>query len=182
MPIVKKISIREKIARDSNPEVKLVCNNSDYVVEFDWDEEWDEHEMKTARFIVNKNFVDVVFTGNTCEIPLLSRTGLVAIGLFAGELHTTTPALVAVKPSVLCASGFPEGYSPYMGLRTWEGLDERIAELEENQIDPDSMVTRQQLADNADVATLLMDIGCISPAMASENAAYTDNNGNVYTF
>lgn len=145
MPIVKKISIREKIARDSNPEVKLVCNNSDYVVEFDWDEEWDEHEMKTARFSYGGKFKDIVFSGRICEVPVLHRSCLVKIGLFAGELRTTTAAMVGVTPSILCESGFPDDYSPEMGDRTWEGLDARIAELEKQSLDEIGMLIETDL-------------------------------------
>lgn len=64
--------------------------------------------------------------------------------------------------------------------RTWEGLDKRIGELEENQIDPDSVIPRRQLAADADAVTLLMEIGLVVPAMADGNAIYTDNYGNLF--
>ena len=59
---------------------------------------------------------------------------------------------------------------------TWVGLDKRISELEE------SSLRDSNLATDEDAIALLEEIGCIAPAMASENAVYTDNNGNVYTF
>lgn len=44
------ITVRNKIA--VNPaQDRYVCGNSDFVVHFDFDSEWDALEVKTARFI-----------------------------------------------------------------------------------------------------------------------------------
>lgn len=60
-----------------------------------------------------------------------------------------------------------------------------VAQLKRNYI-PDSIartddvVSRQQLAADADAVALLMEIGFVVPAMADGNAIYTDNYGNLF--
>lgn len=85
-----------------------VCGNSDYIVRFTFDDEWSEHDAKTARFIkTNKEYVDVPFIGNQCAMPILENTLQVRIGVYAGNLCTTTPAIVNAQRSILCGSGTP---------------------------------------------------------------------------
>lgn len=91
MPTIK-VRVRGKIAENLTPEVKIVCRNSDYKVEFEFDEPWQAHELKTALFVYNGASVPVPFSGNVCEMPELYNTTLCAIGVFAGDLITTTPA------------------------------------------------------------------------------------------
>lgn len=85
-----------------------VCGNSDYVVRFTFDSEWEDHDAKTARFVKsNKEYVDVPFIGNQCEVPIISDTPFVRIGVYSGNLCTTTPAIVNAQRSILCGSGTP---------------------------------------------------------------------------
>ena len=93
MPTIK-VRVSGKIAENLTPEVKIVCRNSDYKVEFEFDEPWQAHELKTALFVYNGASVPVPFSGNVCEMPELYNTTLCAIGVFAGDLITTTPAYV----------------------------------------------------------------------------------------
>lgn len=41
------IMIKNKIATKSN-NVTYICDNSDYVINFDFDDEWDAYDTKTA--------------------------------------------------------------------------------------------------------------------------------------
>ena len=84
-----------------------VCGNSDYVVVFDFDDEWKSHGTKTARFKYNGKYEDVVFTGNECPMPIILDTASVEIGVYAGNLHTTTSACVLMKTCILSGSGVP---------------------------------------------------------------------------
>jgi hypothetical protein len=61
-----KINVKNKIAESIND--FIVCGNSDYKIEFAFDEEWKAHNVKTARFIYNNSAVDVVFEGNKLHI------------------------------------------------------------------------------------------------------------------
>lgn len=101
-----RITVREKEAIADR--TIYVCGNSGFVVKFDFDQEWDKFETKTARFICDNNaFTDVVFQGTTCPVPVLSNTHRVRIGVFAGNLVTTTPAYVVATKSILCEGGAP---------------------------------------------------------------------------
>ena len=91
------ITVREKTASLSGP-VTVVCGNSDYTVRFLFDSEWDAYPTKTARFTYCKNGVfryeDVLFEGDSVSVPVLRDVDEIAIGVYAGDLHTTTPARV----------------------------------------------------------------------------------------
>lgn len=104
MPIIE-IEVKNKIAQ--SPADSIVCGNSDFQIKFAFDKEWDEYETKTARFVYNGIQQDIVFVGDICDVPIISGANVCAVGVFAGDLHTTTPALVSCLKSILCADGLP---------------------------------------------------------------------------
>lgn len=99
------IPIKNKIAY--SPAEKIVCGNKDYKIVFVFDREWDQYRAKTARFVFANKTVDVVFDGDTCPCPMISDALVVAVGVFAGDLCTTTPALIGCQKSILCEEGVP---------------------------------------------------------------------------
>lgn len=99
MPIIN-IRVEDKIAR--SPMEHIVCGNTDYQILFDFDAEWDAYETKTARFVWNGHSEDVEFSGNVCNVPAIVGATICAVGVYAGDLHTTTPALVRCHKSILC--------------------------------------------------------------------------------
>ena len=100
------ITVREKIAHTIT-DTCIVCGNSDYVVVFDFDAEWDAYEVKTARFIWGGTYTDVAFTGSECPIPVIPDAVSVLVGVYAGDLHTTTAAAVGVRRSILGGNPVP---------------------------------------------------------------------------
>lgn len=65
------ITVRGKIAR-AEGRARVVCGNSDYAVRFDFDEEWSEYAVKTARFVSEDgSYTDVQFEGEDCAVPIL---------------------------------------------------------------------------------------------------------------
>ena len=100
------IEIKKKIATCLT-ELPIVCGNSDYIADFVFDEEWDKHSTKTARFKTSLGYTDVIFTGNSCSMPIISNTKIVWVGVFAGDLSTSTPAIVHCKPSILDGEDIP---------------------------------------------------------------------------
>lgn len=104
MPIIN-IEVRQKVA--ISPLTHLVCGNSDYQIAFQFDEEWAEHSTKTARFIWADQYVDVVFQDDICDVPVIINTNYCAVGVFAGNLRTSTPALISCDKSILCSDGSP---------------------------------------------------------------------------
>ena len=85
----------------------IVCGNSDYTIKFAFDSEWNEYETKTARFIWGNQHQDIVFAGAECKCPIITDTTVVLVGVYAGDLCTTTPASISCSRSILCNSGLP---------------------------------------------------------------------------
>jgi len=101
------ISVTNRIARISGPQ-QIICGNSDYVAVFTFDAEWNDYADKTARFQYFRDgkfeYVDVTFTGSSCAMPVLTDIDRVEIGVFSGEIRTTTPAVV---PCCRCVTDIP---------------------------------------------------------------------------
>lgn len=94
----------------------IVCGNSDYLIKFAFDSDWADANAKTARFVYVQDgevrFTDVLFTGDTAEAPVLANIKEVLIGVFAGNLHTTTPARIPCEASIRCGTGAPVDPTP----------------------------------------------------------------------
>lgn len=126
MPVIN-ISVENKIAEADG--TLYVCDNSDFVAKFAFDAEWEAYENKTARFVYNNSYVDVVFTGNECPVPIISGTYFFNIGVYAGNLHTTTPARVPCKKSILCGSESESSASQEVRNEFLDVLDKRTGDL-----------------------------------------------------
>lgn len=100
------IQIENKVATWLG-EKPIVCVNSDYKVSFTFDDEWEEHSVKTARFKANGEYTDVVFEGSVCDVPVVRDARVLKVGVFAGDLSTSTPALVPCEPSILDGDYIP---------------------------------------------------------------------------
>ena len=104
MPEIK-IKIRDKRAGGTGT---IICGNSDYTVVWDLDAEWAAYDTKTMRVnLADGTYQDVVFTGNTAALPVLSTPGWASVGLYAGDLHTSRAADLRVLPSVTTPGGAP---------------------------------------------------------------------------
>ena len=100
------ITVTQKIAT-SSARKKIVCGNSDYQIKFTFDNEWSAYSKKTARLIWNGKYYDIEFTGDTCSIPVLTDTEVLRVGVYAGDLRTTTPATILCQKSILCGGEEP---------------------------------------------------------------------------
>ena len=108
MPVIK-LKVENKIVSPLE-EYVIVNYNNDYKVEFEFDGEWAGETVKTARFVFGGQAVDVVFDGNRCDMPLIKNATTVGIGVFAGDLESTTKAYIKCLRSVLEDAGVP--YEP----------------------------------------------------------------------
>ena len=93
----------------------IVNGNTGYVIEFDFDSEWDGFAEKTARFVCcdkqgARHWIDVPVTGNTCNAPKLERIDRVEVGVYAGNIRTSTSALIPCIWSITDLQG--ELYTP----------------------------------------------------------------------
>ena len=106
-----RINVINKVANVVSTPI-IICGNSGYTVNFTFDDEWSNHTVKTARFNYiddeGKKYIDVVFEGDVCQAPVLINTDRVEIGVYAGDLKTTTGALIRCRKSILCECGANE--------------------------------------------------------------------------
>ena len=110
------ITIADRVATYAKRDGAIICGNSDYKVIFTFDEEWSGVYKKTARFIWNGQYFDVEFAGTEVEAPIITNADSVEVGVYAGELRTTTGAVIPCKRSILCGTdspnpGFGENYT-----------------------------------------------------------------------
>ena len=108
------INIKNGVATHNQSADQLpVCGNSVHSVVFEFDEEWDGHEKKTARFKWGGKHKDVEFTGNTCEVPIVKNTQSVLVGVYVGEepddevVLSSTDAVIKYQTSTRCGSTTP---------------------------------------------------------------------------
>lgn len=136
------ITVSDKIAKYSRRDGSIVCGNSTYSIKFAFDAEWDEHPTKTARFKYNGRAVDVPFEGDTVAVPKLRNTSHVTVGVFAGDLKTTTPAKIPCEKSILCEDGLPPDPEPEVYVQIMEmlnglGDDQQPTSIDLSRLDPD---------------------------------------------
>ena len=81
------VIIRERVATYEPKEegYLYVCGNGGDAIKFDFDEEWNGIDPKVARFIANGVYYDVIFSGDTCEIPVFDDATSFTVGVYAGE-------------------------------------------------------------------------------------------------
>lgn len=104
MPEIK-IKVRDKCAEG---EGVIICNNSDYTVVWDLDGEWTPYDTKTMRVnLADGSYQDVVFSGDSAPLPVLTASGWVSVGLYAGDIHTSRAARLLALSSVLTSGGSP---------------------------------------------------------------------------
>ena len=131
-----KITVRNKLPICGD--VAIVCDNRDYTVIWELGEEWSGYGTKTMRTTFSDGtHVDTVFTGTKVNLPVVTVPGRVCIGLYAGDIHTSAPACITAKPSILSCGGTPAKPSEDV----YNQLMDRMAQLETpdwNQNDPDA--------------------------------------------
>ena len=146
------VTVKDKIAVADQTE--YVCGNVDksedskektgYAILFDFDEEWSNFKNKTARFIYNGKYVDVLFSGNKCPVPKISNTYSIKVGVYASDLCTTTPAYIPAKKSILCGNPPPAEPMPDVYHQIMAMLND-LKEVSEEEVE---QAVREYMADN----------------------------------
>jgi hypothetical protein len=131
-----KVVVADRVATSPTDAV-IVCGNSDYTILFQFDDEWEGVEAKTARFKYSafagpKQHIDVPFTGDAVQVPMLTNAHKVEVGVYAGNLKTSTGARIHCLPSIRCGSGAevepnPDKYDALMDLIKGGGLNGQSA-------------------------------------------------------
>lgn len=72
----------------------IVCGNTNYILHFNFSEEWSKCNQKTAIFVANGESIKILFEGNECKVPLFANLDYFKVGLITsdaeGEQLTTT--------------------------------------------------------------------------------------------
>lgn len=131
----------------------VVCDNSDYTVVWQLDEEWAQFESRTMQVnYKDGTYERVLFTGNTCALPAFPVSGPVHVGLFAGDIHTTRPARLLAVRSATTDSGEERDSMPNGYAQAIEALDGKL--------------DKNQGAENAGKALVIGDDGNVVPGEA----------------
>lgn len=107
------ITVRDRVPTITEGE-DVISHNSDYVAEFEFDEEW-QNKVKTVYFVCEDgSYQAVVMSGNSCGVPMLDgEHRRIFVGVQAGAaekpsvLKTTRPCCLKVKDSIVDYLGQP---------------------------------------------------------------------------
>lgn len=97
------LTVTDKVLK-AQTDGQLVCDNDTDSVCFVFDDMWDTHKVRTARFAWNGDYTDIPFEGDTVAIPEIRDTDYMEIGVYTDGL-TTTPARVRYKRSIKSNGG-----------------------------------------------------------------------------
>ena len=130
------VSVRDKIATQTDDTV-IINGNSDYNIEFDFDAEWADLNNKIGIFAYNDAaahkwaYQTVMFSGNTCTVPILRDIHCVYVGVTAGNVRVTTPAKVQCRLSISDYADTEEPPSADVWGQILAKLDELQTEIDE---------------------------------------------------
>ena len=107
------ITVRDRVPTITAGE-DVISHNSDYVAEFEFDEEWQD-KVKTVFFVCEDgSYQAVVMSGNSCDVPMMvGEHRRIFVGVQAGSaekpsvLKTTRPCCLKVKDSIADYLGQP---------------------------------------------------------------------------
>lgn len=107
------ITVRDRVPTITAGE-EVISHNSDYVAEFEFDEEWQD-KVKTVYFVCEDgSYQAVVMSGNSCGVPMLDgEHRRIFVGVQAGSagkpsiLKTTRPCCLKVADSIADLLGQP---------------------------------------------------------------------------
>ena len=126
------IAVQDRRAFQTNKTAYL-CGDGDFVAVFSLDAEWEELPVRTARFQTENGCTDVIFQGDRCPVPVIPYARKLEIGIYAGNVRTTTPACVALREGIRAAWGAPENPTPNVFDQVMERLMDSAVELETTQ-------------------------------------------------
>ena len=130
------INVKNRVAT-ANGDSRIINGNSDYSIEFDFDAEWADLNNKIGIFAYNDAaahkwaYQTVMFSGNTCAVPILRDIHCVYVGVTAGNVRVTTPAKVQCRLSISDYADTEEPPSADIWGQILAKLDELQTEIDE---------------------------------------------------
>ncbi len=145
----------------SMPPRGITCDNSDYTVVWQLDEEWAHFEHRTMQVNYSDGTYErVLFTGDSCALPAIPVKDWFYVGLFAGDIHTTRPLRLFGSKAVTTGDGEERTPMP-------NGYAQAIAAL-------DGKLDKNQGAANAGKALVINKSGDVVPGTASSGGGGAD--------
>ena len=130
------VNVKNRVAT-ANGDSRIINGNSDYNIEFDFDSEWADLNNKIGIFAYNDAaahkwaYQTVMFSGNTCAVPILRDIHCVYVGVTAGNVRVTTPAKVQCRLSISDYADTEEPPSDDIWGQILAKLDELQTEIDE---------------------------------------------------
>lgn len=122
------MTVKEKKTIYAGIQSVMICDNADYELVLELDEEWDSYETVTVLFKLpgHQGTIGTLCTGRRCPVPLVQVPGMLRIGVTAGtELHTTRWMEINVLPSIRTIAGREAAeIPPDLAQQIIERLDE----------------------------------------------------------
>lgn len=145
----------------SMPPRGITCDNSDYTVVWQLDEEWAQFEHRTMQVNYSDGTYErVLFTGDSCALPAIPVKDWFYVGLFAGDIHTTRPLKLFGSKAVTTGDGEERTPMP-------NGYAQAIAAL-------DGKLDKNQGAANAGKVLVINKSGNVVPGTASSGGGGAD--------
>lgn len=130
------VNVKNRVAT-ANGDSRIINGNSDYNIEFDFDAEWADLNNKVGIFAYNDAaahkwaYQTVMFSGNTCAVPILRDIHCVYVGVTAGNVRVTTPAKVQCRLSISDHADTEDPPSADVWGQILAKLDELQTEIDE---------------------------------------------------
>ena len=97
------IDVVNKVATYQKRDGCIVCGNSGYQIEFNFDSEWDNVSDKQAVLIVNGTPTYADITDGVCNVPRITNADKIVVGVHSESAGmTTTGTEIPCKKSILC--------------------------------------------------------------------------------
>lgn len=124
------IAVENGVASQRDTAV-YICGSGDFTAVFAFEAGWPVEDLKTARFQTESTYQDVLFRGNACPVPVFTNARKLEVGVYCGNLRTTTPARIAIREGIRSAWGPPEDPAPSLYDQILEAVGEADLRLEE---------------------------------------------------
>ena len=142
------ITVRDRVPTITAGE-DVISHNSDYVAEFEFDEEWQD-KVKTVYFVCEDgSYQAVVMDGNSCGVPMLDgEHRRIFVGVQAGAakkpsvLKTTRPCCLKVRDSIADLLGQP---IPDPSPDVYEQIMALLEDIKQGEVSPEDI---QKAVDN----------------------------------
>lgn len=123
------VTVRNGAAFQTDHSAYTAGDGESWVV-FHMEDDWSGYPAKIARFQSENGYQDVMFRGEKCHIPVFTYAQKLEVGLYAGNLRTTTPARIFVRPGIRSAWGPPPDPEPNVFDQLLDRFGETDLEME----------------------------------------------------